>query len=299
MGKIFNLSRLTEEYLQLKKVRLIAALALVVAIILSGSGVAVAALANRGVGVGLMLGGLILAVIAVAVIITVANKIKNHIRETLIEGSAKRVLEGVDYKADGCVCFDTVKTADMDFDFEYDSIVGCDLVTGSYNGKKVEMSELRLVTVKTDSDGEGGEVRKEKGEFKGIWCTVDFGAEFPCELMVKERSNKFSKLAAKVFGSSKSIATDNKEFNASFITSSDDDESALKLLSEGFVKAVLDFEKEVAGGVYLRISRSGKLHIAVETSKPLFKMEGKLPLEELSDRFADTVFAFMHLTDRI
>ena len=299
MGKIFNIVKLGEHYKKFKLVKLIALIALLVGILCAGGGIAVAVLAHRGVGTGLILAGLGLTALSVAVTLLVNSKIKKQIGEALIEASVKKVLEGVTYKPDNCISHETVKNADMDFDFEYDRVHGGNYFTGSYNGVKVEMSEISLVTVKTDSDGEGGTAEKEKGVFKGVWCVLDLGKPLDCEMMLRERTGKLSKLAAKVFGSSKSITTDNKEFNGQFIITSDDEEAAVAILTGELMAYILELDRSAAGECYIRIRRNGRVHIAVDTSKPLFKLDRKTELGELSDRYTNTVKSYVGLSDRI
>ena len=299
MGKIFNIAKLGEQYKKFKLVKLIALVVLLVGILCAVGGIAVAVLAHRGVGTGFILAGLGLTAIFVAVTLLVNSKIKKQIGEALIEASVKKVLEGVTYKPDNCISHETVKNADMDFDFEYDRVNGGNYFTGTYNGVKVEMSEVCLVTVKIDSDGEGGTAEKEKGVFKGVWCVLDLGKTLDCEMMLRERTGKLSKLAAKVFGSSKSISTDNKEFNGQFVITSDDEEAAVALLSEELMAYILELDRSSAGECYIRIRRNGRVHIAVDTSKPLFKLDRKTELGELSERYADTVKRYIVLADKI
>lgn len=297
MGKLYDLNRVNTEYLKLKKVKLISLIALLAGVLATAGGIALAALVNRNVGTGFILGGLVIAAAAVVLIIFVSKRIKKQVSEIVVEASIKRVLDGVTYNPEGCVSADAVKGADMDFDFEFDRVHGEDHFLGTYGNAKVEMSRVNLVTVKKDTDGEGGSAEKEKGEFKGIWCMLDLGKPFNCELMLKERTNKFSKLATKVFGSSKSISTDNKVFNTQFIITSDDEEAAIELLSEKLMEDILKIDSEIGGNTYIRVRRDGKLHIAVETGKPLFKLDKKLDMNALADKYTSDIKLFCALCD--
>ena len=170
---------------------------------------------------------------------------------------------------------------------------GSGYVRGTYRGLTTELCTVRLTEVDEVQREETGLWEKnEQSVYTGQWMLCELGQEFPTWLTIwpRERLDKLF--------SAKTIKTGNEVFDKRFNLTSDEEASALRILTPGRVEQILALADSSIGKFAVNLNPDGRVYLAVHSGRGFFDIgKGYENPEQLRQRFARELNWFTDLID--
>ena len=169
---------------------------------------------------------------------------------------------------------------------------GSGYVRGTYHGLTTELCTVTLTDVKEFQREETGLWEKNAQEvYTGQWMLCQLGREFPTWLTIWPR-DRLDKLF-----NSRTIKTENEEFNKKFNLSSDDEQAALRLLNPSRMERLMKLA-ETSGKFAVNLNTDGRLYIAAHCDRGFFDAgKGREKPEQLRQRFGNELKWFTDIID--
>ena len=169
---------------------------------------------------------------------------------------------------------------------------GSGYVRGTYHGLTTELCTVTLTDVKEFQREETGLWEKNaQVVYTGQWMLCQLGREFPTWLTIWPRG-KLDKLF-----NSRTIKTENEEFNKKFNLSSDDEQAALRILNPSRMERLMKLA-ETSGKFALNLNTDGRLYIASHSGRGFFDAgKGREKPEQMRQRFGNELKWFTDMID--
>ena len=169
---------------------------------------------------------------------------------------------------------------------------GSGYVRGTYQGLTTELCTVRLTDVKEFQREETGLWEKnEQVVYAGQWMLCELGREFPTWLTIWPRG-KLDKLF-----NSRTIKTENEEFNKKFNLSSGDEQEALRILNPSRMERLMRLA-ETSGKFAVNLNTDCRLYIACHCDRGFFDIgKGREKPDALRQRFAGELKRFTDMID--
>lgn len=169
---------------------------------------------------------------------------------------------------------------------------GSGYVRGTYQGLTTELCTVRLTDVKEFQREETGLWEKnEQVVYAGQWMLCELGREFPTWLTIWPRG-KLDKLF-----NSRTIKTENEDFNKKFNLSSDDEQEALRILNPSRMERLMKLA-ETSGKFALNLNTDGRLYIAAHCDRGFFDPgKGRKKPDALRQRYTRELKWFTEVID--
>lgn len=169
---------------------------------------------------------------------------------------------------------------------------GSGYVRGTYQGLTTELCTVRLTDVKEFQREETGLWEKnEQVVYAGQWMLCELGREFPTWLTIWPRG-KLDKLF-----NSRTIKTENEDFNKKFNLSSDDEQEALRILNPSRMERLMKLA-ETSGKFALNLNTDGRLYIAALCDRGFFDPgKGREKPDALRQRYTRELKWFTEVID--
>ena len=169
---------------------------------------------------------------------------------------------------------------------------GSGYVRGTYQGLTAELCTVRLTDVKEFQREETGLWEKNEQEvYIGQWMLCELDREFPTWLTIWPR-DRLDKLF-----NSRTIKTENEDFNKKFNLSSDDEQAALRLLNPSRMERLMKLA-ETSGKFAVNLNTDGRLYIAAHCDRGFFDAgKGREKPEQLRQRFGNELKWFTDMID--
>lgn len=170
---------------------------------------------------------------------------------------------------------------------------GSRYIRGTYQGLTTELCTIKLTEVDEFQREETNTWEKNEREvYTGQWMLCELNQQFPTWLTIwpRERLDQLFR--------SKTIKTGNEDFDKRFNLTSDEEASALRILTPGRVEQILALADSSFGKFAVNLNRDGKLYLAVHSGRGFFEPgKGYENPEQLRQRFARELNWFTDLID--
>ena len=165
-------------------------------------------------------------------------------------------------------------------------------IRGTYQGLTTELCTVRLTDVNEVQREETGLWEKnEQVVYTGQWMLCELDQESPTWLTIWPRG-KLDKLF-----NSRTIKTENEDFNKRFNLSSDDEQEALRILNPSRMERFMKLA-ESSGKFAVNLNTDGRLYIACHCGHGFFDIgKGREKPEQLRQRFAGELKLFTDMID--
>lgn len=219
------------------------------------------------------------------------QSIKKILSDNIISITLREALgDGVEYDPNG-----RINPGSMVFPFSYNAASGSDHIKAVYNGLKIELGDIDLLTEKTYIDEDGNESQKTTSHFKGQWLICDFGKELAGEVFLSEND-----LNMRLKHKDDSVDMENEAFNKRFLVTSKNPQEAYYILTPHTMEYILSMANKSGGKVYMTFLRDGKLHVAVQTGKDFFELgKSRADVDQLRQKFLDELKWFTDIIDTL
>ena len=169
---------------------------------------------------------------------------------------------------------------------------GSGYIRGTYRGLNTELCTVRLTEVSEFQREETGMWEKnEQVVYAGQWMLCELGREFPTWLTIWPRG-KLDKLF-----NSRTIKTENEDFNKKFNLSSDDEQEALRILNPSRMERLMKLA-ETSGKFALNLNTDGRLYIAAHCDRGFFDPgKGREKPDALRQRYTRELKWFTEVID--
>ena len=169
---------------------------------------------------------------------------------------------------------------------------GSGYVRGTYHGLTTELCTVTLTDVKEFQREETGLWEKNaQVVYTGQWMLCQLGREFPTWLTIWPR-DRLDKLF-----NSRTIKTENEDFNKKFNLSSDDEQAALRILNPSRMERLMRLA-ETSGKFAINLNTDGRLYIACHCDRGFFDIgKGREKPDALRQRFAGELKRFTDMID--
>lgn len=169
---------------------------------------------------------------------------------------------------------------------------GSGYIRGTYRGLTTELCTVRLTDVNEVQREETGLWEKNEQEvYVGQWMLCELDQEFPTWLTIWPRG-KLDKLF-----NSRTIKTENEDFNKRFNLSSDDEQAALRILNPSRMERFMKLA-ETSGKFAVNLNTDGRLYIACHCGHGFFDTgKGREKPDALRQRFAGELKLFTDMID--
>lgn len=169
---------------------------------------------------------------------------------------------------------------------------GSGYIRGTYQGLTTELCTVRLTDVNEVQREETGLWEKNEQEvYVGQWMLCELDQEFPTWLTIWPRG-KLDKLF-----NSRTIKTENEDFNKRFNLSSDDEQAALRILNSSRMERFMKLA-ETSGKFAVNLNTDGRLYIACHCGHGFFDTgKGREKPDALRQRFAGELKRFTDMID--
>ncbi len=169
---------------------------------------------------------------------------------------------------------------------------GSGYIRGTYQGLTTELCTVRLTDVNEVQREETGLWEKNEQEvYVSQWMLCELDQEFPTWLTIWPRG-KLDKLF-----NSRTIKTENEDFNKRFNLSSDDEQAALRILNPSRMERFMKLA-ETSGKFAVNLNTDGRLYIACHCGHGFFDTgKGREKPDALRQRFAGELKLFTDMID--
>lgn len=169
---------------------------------------------------------------------------------------------------------------------------GSGYIRGTYRGLTTEACTVRLTEENQVQREETGLWEKNEQEvYTGQWMLCELGREFPTWLTIWPRG-KLDKLF-----NSRTIKTENEDFNKKFNLSSDDEQEALRILNPSRMERLMKLV-ETSGKFALNLNTDGRLYIASHCDRGFFDPgKGREKPDALRQRYTRELKWFTEVID--
>ena len=169
---------------------------------------------------------------------------------------------------------------------------GSGYIRGTYRGLTTEACTVRLTEENEVQREETGLWEKnEQVVYTGQWMLCELGREFPMWLTIWPRGR-----LDKLFNS-RTIKTENEEFNKKFNLSSDDEQAALRILNHSRMERRMKLA-ETSGKFAVNLNTDGRLYIAAHCDRGFFDPgKGREKPDALRQRYTRELKWFTEVID--
>ncbi|VEU80511.1 DUF3137 domain-containing protein [Haploplasma axanthum] len=204
------------------------------------------------------------------------NTIKNEIVNIVL----KETLEDSSYNPQGYVPIETINSAGLVR--RPDRFSGEDLITGSYNGVKFQVSDVDLKE-RHETRTKNGTIVTYRTYFKGRWYVYEFSKNFKQVLKIVERNSGTNTRALKKF------ETEMLEFNKKFSIYGSDEQFFYYVVNPYLIERLLILENQHRGSIYYCINNN-KLHIGINDNSDSLEVDFSVPINEQTlKRFTEDI----------
>jgi len=203
---------------------------------------------------------ILFAVVMMIVFIGGASKYTQYnkqIKDISGNGVLKKVFfklfDEVEYDHDAHYDESTIDEAG--FRYPYHTVSGTDLVKGKYKDRDISLCDIELIST---SHSRGSS--HDKTVFHGLWVVYDLGKSFGTNLSILEMSSIEKTLSEKGF------ETGNEEFNKKYTLIADDESEGRKILTDGMIQKILDFDNAANAKSNVAFLKDGRMHVALNTT---------------------------------
>ena len=167
---------------------------------------------------------------------------------------------------------------------------GSGYIRGTYRGLTTELCTIRLTEVNEFPREETGLWEKSECEvYVGQWLLCKLGRDVSTWLTIWPQEKLLR---------SKTIQAGNAAFDRRFHLSSDDESSALRILTPGRMERILALADSCAGKFSVNLNRDGRLYLAVHSGCGFFDIgKGHETPAQLRRRFAQELKWFTDMID--
>jgi len=240
-----------------------------------------------------LLGIIIASIPAIIASIIFANlgwsagrEMKQSAKSSIVRDALAEVFGDCAYNPNGCIVEKRIKDAGLidEWDGSYGintrfDYTGNDLVTGRYKGREIELCDVEVVkiTTETERDDDGKETERETTDtvFKGIWMICKLEKSLPATVRIREKADRaylFKKIAGERVRTKSNVETENYVFNEQFQILTTDDHYAFYVLTPHFMERILAADKQAGGRTLLCFSGEW-VHIAIHNGKDSFEIK--------------------------
>jgi len=235
--------------------------------------------------------GVIVGMIAIVAVGMKSNKISKIVKKNagnnIVTQVINEIFDDVQYDPFGHISSYDVDSAN--FRFDYDRIEGSDHIIGKYKGLNVELSDVDLIVVTHDKDGE-----HESHVFKGMWMICDFGKQIVADVQVCEKT-KLGQLLNKG-----GIHTENEAFNKQFNIRSESQEEAFYILTPHMMEYIIKMDAKANAKTNLSFLKNGNLHIALNSGRDSLEIKGfSSDVEKIKAQFQAEIHQVTDVIDEL
>lgn len=195
------------------------------------------------------------------------KKLKRDFAAPMMRQVLPEVFTRVEYAPLHYLPREFLEISSMEFPFDIDRVEGSDYIHAEYRGLDLMLSDIRLVDRRNS-----GKNRRSVTVFEGLWLICDFRKEINCDLLLQEKSAFSIRFVDKLRLDHDLIETENAAFNEKFLVSASAEHDAFYLLTPQMMERILEMDGKAGGVSYLRFTREGKVHIAINSGKNFFEL---------------------------
>ncbi len=222
------------------------------------------------------------------------KKIKREFGAPLMRQALSQVFTRVEYDALHFLPEQFLELSSMEFPFDIDRVEGSDYIHAEYQGLDLKMSDIRLIDRRRS-----GKNTRSVTVFEGIWLVCDFHKEITCDLLLQERNGFSFRFADKLRLHNTLIETENAAFNEKFLISASREHDAFYLLTPQMMERILRMDASGGGVSYLRFTKEGKVHIAINSGKNFFELNASWDLDRILANFQREIRYVTDLIDEL
>lgn len=251
-------------------------------------------------GVIAVVGGFVLVFMGFSASSKAQDAIKRDVGNTLVRSTLEQVFEDVWYSINGHISAKELRDTKL-LPFGWDKTEGSDHIKATYKGLKLEMCDLELIEVEETEDADGDTKTEENTVFRGLWLICDFGKTLSADLTLQEKVPTTSRIA-KALSKKSDVETDNVDFNNKFTILTDNAHEAFYILTPHMMEFITRADERASGRSYMKFSREGKVHIAIDSGRNAFEVRGgsaATDIEGMRRRFQEEVRYVTDIIDEL
>ena len=207
--------------------------------------------------------------------------VKKMLGDNIVTGTLHKVFDAVEYDPFGKISGTEIDSAHMAFPFTHQGSGGSDLVRAAYKGQALTFSDVELFQIDSRYDEETQQWHETRQRvFQGQWLVCGFDAPLSGAVHLSAASRALRKQLKKSL-----IETEDTAFNERFLVTADNAQEALRLLTPGLMRGILEMADRSGGEIYMSFLPSGALHMAVQTGRGSFEPgKGKLDMDAMQKK---------------
>ena len=222
------------------------------------------------------------------------EKVKLNYGAPLVRNALSQVFERVEYNPldrlpDHIMCIDG-----MNLPFDVDRVEGSDHVRAIYNGMELEFSDIKLIDRRSS-----GKNTTYVTVFEGLWLVCDFHKQISGEILLQEDNRSGLRFFDKLGHRGQVIETENEVFNKKYLIVAENEHDAFYVLTPHMMEYIEEMDARGMGVSYMRFTRAGKLHIAINSGKDLFEVDSKTAPDMMIEKFLSEIYYVTGLLDTL
>lgn len=226
---------------------------------------------NRGGDVPPVIIGAILLLFAgvIAMFVLYARKsreIKAYVGQNVTRGLLDEVFEIAEYDHTGCISEDLLRSAALTP--AWDRCSGSDLVRGSYKGRSILFSDVKLEEIEQQKNPDGETETEWHTIFQGPWIFIENDRKLPAPVRVREKPPILGRHMKS------DLETENAAFNERFQILAQDGHAAFLVLTPRFMEFISS-ANAMAGGLISLCFDGNYTCVAIYNDSDLFEPSGK------------------------
>ena len=219
------------------------------------------------------------------------KKMKKEFGATLMRQALSEVFTRVEYDPLHFLPADFLELSAMELPFDIDRVEGSDYIHAEYKGLDLKLSDIRLIDRRNS-----GKNSRNVTVFEGLWMVCDFHKEITCDLLLQEKSGFSIRFIDRLRLNHALIETENAAFNDKFLVSASIEHDAFYLLTPQMMERILQMDSRGGGVSYMRFTRAGKVHIAINSGKNFFELTNSWDPDRIMANFQNEI---RYITDLI
>ena len=219
------------------------------------------------------------------------KKLKRDFAAPMMRQALSEVFTRVEYDPLHFLPADFLELSAMEFPFDIDRVEGSDYIHAEYKGLDLKLSDIRLIDRRNS-----GKNSRNVTVFEGLWMVCDFHKEITCDLLLQEKSGFSIRFIDRLRLNHALIETENAAFNDKFLISASIEHDAFYLLTPQMMERILQMDSRGGGVSYMRFTRAGKVHIAINSGKNFFELTNSWDPDRIMANFQNEI---RYITDLI
>jgi hypothetical protein len=266
--------------------------------------------ANGGASLPVLLSSVLvgIGIVVAGVFLSKGHGMSDLVRNVtygVILPALEQKLKDVEYRQRERISSELVKEADL---IPYGGVNGWnnasgeDLVMGSYQGMRIQFSDMSLTHVESYRDDEGRRQTKVTARLlQGLWavCDCDLGLSSDVRIVEKSPGKDLASLLKKV---KSDVETENSAFNEQFQIKTDSPHDAFYVLTPHMMERLVSADRLAQGETHIAFLANGKVHIAINSGRDSFKFVWSKVADELPQtrqRIADDLRYVTDIIDEL